>query len=102
MSKLNVCVDLSLVHFVDMGALRTLERLHQQCRSEGRELRLINLRDPIRLTVDITGFRTRLPVEQPLEQPIEQPLEITSADAQFEALIQELLLTDPKQLLKSV
>lgn len=94
MSKLNVCVDLSLVHFVDMGALRTLERLHQQCRSEGRELRLINLRDPIRLTVDITGFRTRLPVEQPLE--------ITEADAQFEALIQELLLTDPKQLLKSV
>jgi hypothetical protein len=81
-----------------MGALRTLERLHQQCRLEGRELRLINLRDPIRLTVDITGFRTRLP----LEQPLEQPLEITSADAQFEQLIQELLLTDPKQLLKSV
>jgi anti-anti-sigma regulatory factor len=97
-SKLNVCVDLSLVHFVDMGALRTLERLHQQCRSEGRELRLINLRDPIRLTVDITGFRTRLP----LEQPLEQPLEITEADAQFEALIQELLLTDPQHILKSV
>jgi anti-anti-sigma factor len=97
-SNLNVCVDLSLVHFVDMGALRTLERLHKQCRNEGREMRLINLRDSIRLTVDITGFQSRLP----LEQPLEQPLEITSADAQFEQLIQELLLIYPHQLLKSV
>jgi anti-anti-sigma regulatory factor len=77
-----------------MGALRTLERLHQQCRSEGRELRLINLRDPIRLTVEITGFRARLPIEQPLES--------TTADAQFEELIQELFDTIPQQLLKSV
>jgi anti-anti-sigma regulatory factor len=77
-----------------MGALRTLERLHQHGRSEGREVRLINLRDPIRLTVDITGFKSRL--------PIEQPLEITQVDAEFEALIQELLHTDPKHLLKNV
>jgi anti-anti-sigma regulatory factor len=75
-----------------MGALRTLERLHQQCRSEGREVRLINLRDPIRLTVEITGFQSRLPIEHAM----------TQADAEFENLIQELLLTDPKQILKSV
>jgi anti-anti-sigma regulatory factor len=77
-----------------MGALRTLERLHKQCRNEGREMRLINLLDPIRLTVEITGFKSRLPIEQPLEG--------TTADAQFEELIQELFDTIPQQLLKSV
>jgi anti-anti-sigma factor len=91
-SFLNVCMDLSNVHFVDMGALRTLERLQQQCRNEGREMRLINLRDPVRLTVEITGFKSRLPIEHAM----------TKADAQFEELIQELFDTIPQQLLKSV